>query len=141
MKTYILDTSAILAFIEDEAGADEVQDVLVEALDGNSRVIVSVISLIEVYYISHQEQVQTVANDRIQTIGNLPIEQLALPLDLVKNIGKLKAAHSISFADSCIAGVAKAEKATLVHKDPEYGVLEKEIKQLKLPYKKSVKKE
>jgi len=140
METYILDTSAILAFIEDEAGADEVQDLLVEALDGKSRVIVSVISLIEVYYITLQEQGPKVANDRIQTIENLPIEQLTLPLDLVKNIGKIKAAHSISFADCCIAGVAKAQKATLVHKDPEYEDLEKEIKQLKLPYKKSVKK-
>ncbi len=139
MKAYVLDTSAILAFIEDEAGAEEVEGILVSALDGKARAIVSVISLIEVYYISLQEQGSEIANERMETIGNLPIDPLPLPLDLVKGIGRIKAAHSLSFADCCIAGVAESEKAVLVHKDPEYETLGKEMKQLKLPYKTSVK--
>ncbi len=42
----------------------------------------------------------------------------------------------MSFADSCIAGLAKFMDATLVHKDPEFEQIEDEVKQFKLKYKK-----
>ncbi|MFT5367452.1 MAG: putative nucleic acid-binding protein [Candidatus Latescibacterota bacterium] len=54
---------------------------------------------------------------------------------LTQIIGEIKATKAMSFADCCIAGLAKFKKATLVHKDPEYEQIENEIQQLKLPYK------
>lgn len=50
-------------------------------------------------------------------------------------IGETKATKAMSFADCCIAGLAKFKKATLIHKDPEYEQIENEIQQLRLPYK------
>ena len=41
----------------------------------------------------------------------------------------------MSFADCCIAALARSRQSTLVHKDPEYEQVENEIMQLKLPYK------
>jgi PIN domain nuclease of toxin-antitoxin system len=53
--TYILDTSALLTLIEDEAGADVVQNVLESAISGNVQILVSFMSFMEVFYITVQE--------------------------------------------------------------------------------------
>lgn len=47
---YVLDTSAWLTFIEDEAGADSVQELFVRARAGEIVVLVSFMSFMEVYY-------------------------------------------------------------------------------------------
>ena len=52
MSQYVLDTSALLAYIENEDGASEVEQVLMETLDGQHALSVSVVSYIEVFYIS-----------------------------------------------------------------------------------------
>jgi hypothetical protein len=41
----------------------------------------------------------------------------------------------MSFADSCIAGLAKVQNAVLVHKAPEFKQIIDDIEQLQLPYK------
>jgi predicted nucleic acid-binding protein len=48
---YVLDTSAWLTLIEDEAGADTVQALLEKARAGEVVVLVSFMSFMEVYYI------------------------------------------------------------------------------------------
>jgi len=52
---YVLDTSALLTLIEDEAGADQVQELLEKAKRGEVILLVSFMSFMEVYYISLQE--------------------------------------------------------------------------------------
>jgi len=52
---YVLDTSAVLTLIEDEAGTDQVQTLLEQAKRGEVSLLVSFISFMEVYYISLQE--------------------------------------------------------------------------------------
>ncbi|MDM8557318.1 type II toxin-antitoxin system VapC family toxin [Candidatus Parabeggiatoa sp. HSG14] len=135
MDEYVLDTSALLAYIESEAGAIEIENLLNQALEGKVHLFISVISSIEVFYISWQEQGMNVAMERLQLLNDLPLFQIALDNELIQVIGKIKATQQMSFADSCIAGLSKFKKATLVHKDPEFEQLEKEINQLKLPYK------
>jgi len=56
MSRYVFDTSALIAYIENEAGADEVEKLLVKAIDRKSELFISVVSLIEVFYISAKEQ-------------------------------------------------------------------------------------
>jgi uncharacterized protein with PIN domain len=50
---YVLDTSAWLALIEDEEGADVVQNVLERAGSGNVQIFVSFMSFMEVFYITY----------------------------------------------------------------------------------------
>ena len=46
--------------------------------------------------------------------------------------------YPISFADSLIAAYVYLENTSLVHKDPEYLTLEKEIDLITLPLKKKL---
>lgn len=140
MKQYVLDTSALLAYIESEEGIAQIDDLFQQALDDQIELFVSVISCIEVFYVTLQEQGEATAKERLNLIADLPVTQESVDKNLTEIIGVIKATRTMSFADSCIAGLAKYKQAILVHKDPEYEQIEDELQQLKLPYKIKPKK-
>ena len=132
---YVLDTSAWLTLIEDEAGADCIEALLDKARAGESIVLVSFMSFMEVYYITMQECDQNEAQARVDLMAALPVLRVDSTKALGLLAGELKAKHHISVADAWIAALAQARNATLVHKDPEFEQVEATIKVLKLPYK------
>lgn len=133
MKRWLLDTSALLTLRDDEAGADDVANVLGQAQAGKARCYGCFISLMEVLY--------RVWKDEGEKAGRLAHAQcLALPIEwkhetdeLLQAAARLKATQRISLADAWIAACAELEDATLVHKDPEFSVLA--LPQRVLPYK------
>jgi predicted nucleic acid-binding protein len=139
VNQYVLDTSALLAYIENEDGADEVDSLLRQALQNQLSLFMSVVSNLEVFYISWQEQGMVVAVERLKLLNDLPITPVVLDNQLVQFIGEIKATKRMSLADSCIAGLAKFKQAILVHKDPEFEQVADIINQLKLPYKTQTK--
>ncbi|MCC6568125.1 MAG: PIN domain-containing protein [Anaerolineales bacterium] len=129
MKKYVLDTSALMTYLEAEDGFDRV-----EAILAAEEVIVPFISLMELYYISLQEQGQVVADQRYAAFRRYPVfwqfdEQTTL------TAARLKATNRISLADSMIAAIAIRQEAVLVHKDPEYEELAGQVEMEALPYK------
>lgn len=139
MTQYVLDTSALLTYIENEEGANDVSALLEKALDAEAVLYLSMVSCIELFYISWQEQGKEIAVERLKLIDDLPIIQEPVDSQLTKIIGEIKATRTMSFADSCIAGLAKFKQAPLVHKDPEYEQIKDEVAQFKLPYKRKKK--
>jgi predicted nucleic acid-binding protein len=134
---YVLDTSALLTFIEDEAGADQVQELLEKAKRNEFILLVSFISFMEMYYISLQERGQEETQERVKLLAALPIVRVESSESLGTQAGAIKAAHRLSVADAWIAALAQERDATLVHKDPEFEQVESVIKVVKLPYKTS----
>ncbi len=51
-EVYILDTSALLTYIEDEEGVADVENFLIKAEMGEAEIYISFISLTEIFYIS-----------------------------------------------------------------------------------------
>lgn len=70
---YVFDTSAWLTFIEDEAGADHVQELLEQARNGECVIYVSFMSFMEVYYITLQERREAEAQERVALMAALPV--------------------------------------------------------------------
>jgi len=132
---YVFDTSAWLALIEDEAGAETVQKVLERAASDNAKILVSFMSFMEVFYITLQERDIEEARTRLRLLESLPITRVESTASLSVAAAKLKAKNRISVADAWIAALAQESSATLVHKDPEFEVLGDQIQVLKLPYK------
>jgi len=135
IDVYVLDTSAWLTLIEDEAGADLVEEILEGAKAGKVIVLVSFMSFMEVYYITLQERDQSEALARVDLMAALPVLRVESTEALGILAGELKASHYLSVADAWIAALAREQNATLVHKDPEFEQVEETIKVLKLPYK------
>ena len=132
---YVLDTSAWLTLIEDESGADQVQELLEKARAGEVVVLVSFMSFMEVYYITLQEQEPAEAQERVNLMAALPVLRVESTQTLSLLAGRLKADHRLSVADAWIAALAQERGATLVHKDPEFEQVEGMVQVLKLPYK------
>jgi uncharacterized protein len=135
LDIYVLDTFAWLTFIEDEAGADRIEELLEKARAGEIVVLVSFMSFMEVYYITMQERDRSEAQARVDLMAALP----GLCVDSTEALGllagELKAKYRMSVPDAWIAALAQERQAILVHKDPEFEQVEATIDVLKLPYK------
>ena len=128
---YLLDTSAILTLIEDEEGADRVEEILSE-----EEALLPFPVLMETYYISLQERSEAVADERYALLRSLPTTELwSVDEPTLLPAARLKANFRLSFTDALIAAFAVREEAILVHKDPEFTSLTGEVAQEALPYK------
>lgn len=130
----VLDTSAFLALMEKEDGADIVRECIADAIDGQTVLHGSFVSRTEVEYISIQKRGEAIAEQRLANLELLPIQWHHSDDALCSAAAKLKAAHKISFADAFVAALALRLDATLLHKDPEFVALS-EVKQRMLPTK------
>ena len=136
-KKFILDTSAILTYFEGEEGKETVDIFLVRSAAGEIELLVPFSAAIEFYYINFNSQGEETANQRFAILMSLPVHILKkIDEPYIIQAGRLKASYPISFADALIAAYAYQENASLVHKDPEYIMLEKEIDLITLPFKK-----
>jgi predicted nucleic acid-binding protein len=128
---FLLDTSAILTLIEDETGAERVEDVL-----RTTSAYMTWMSLVEVTYISQQERGAAEAERRYALMKALPLT-LVWQVDeaTVLAAARLKAQHKLSLADTIIASYALQLKATVLHKDPEFEALHGLVALEALPYK------
>lgn len=134
-KAVILDTSAILSFVDDEDGADTVCGHLRSAEAGRSRVIASFVSLTECRYITLQEQGESAADYLIGLLKDWPLEWIHSDEPICLLAAHYKAEHHLSLADAFVAATARIHGAILVHKDPEFEPLGKELSLFALPYK------
>lgn len=127
----VLDTSAVLTFIEDEQGADRVEEVLQQ-----SQVSIPWLVLLEVHYITQQKRGQAEADRRYALVKQLPATILwEIEEPTVLTAARFKATHRISLADALIAAMAVGRKARLLHKDPEFEALAGQVSLESLPYK------
>lgn len=134
-KPYILDTSALLTYIENEDGSDELEALLVKAENGEADIYIAFISITEIYYITLQEKDEKEALRRLKLIQTLAVNFVESYEDLNLAAGKLKAANRISLADSYIAALCQEYSGILVHKDPEFEKISSSLKEHRLPYK------
>lgn len=132
-RPWLLDTSALLSFIEDETGADRIEQALKQPTT-----LVPWPVLLETHYISLQEEGQAEADRRIALIKQLKVEILwGMDESTLLTASKLKAEHRVSLADAIIAAFAIRRGAVLMHKDPEFDALTGLLPMEALPYKAS----
>jgi predicted nucleic acid-binding protein len=130
-ETFLLDTSALMSLIENEAGADRVEYLL-----RNEKTLIPWAALMEVYYMSLQERGQEIAEARFSMLNNSPAPILwEMHEASVILSAEIKGRHRVSFADAVMAGFAIHHNAILVHKDPEMEALNNKVRMELLPYK------
>ena len=134
-ETFVLDTSALLAFIDGEDGADDVEKVLRSAMRSPGLAAISSMTLAEVYYITMQEQGESIAKATLAHVKALGLDIVYPDEQLTLFAARIKAAHRLSLADAFVAATAQFRAAVLVHKDPEFDPLSTDLKMLRLPNK------
>jgi predicted nucleic acid-binding protein len=134
-NNYVLDTSAVITYLENENGAAVIEELLEKAEAGQITIFLSFVTFTEIYYITIQKKGKVLASERIESMETLPVKRIESNVNVGQIAGEFKAACQLSFADAWISALAKYKNAILVHKDPEFEALEKHIQMLKLPYK------
>jgi len=117
---YILDSFALLAFLEGEPSADRIQVILQAAQEARAQVYLSVINLGEVLYITERERSLVIAQQVLAAIEQLPLELLDASQTRVLAAAHIKANYPIAYADAFAVAAAQEFQATVVTGDPEF---------------------
>jgi predicted nucleic acid-binding protein len=130
MATKVLDSWALIAFLEDEPAADAVEKLLAQAAAEKHKLLLSVVNWGEIYYNTMREVSQKAAEQQARAIATLPIEIVGVGDDLTiaRQAAIYKATHKMSDADCFAAALARIRNCELLTGDPEFKALEKEIK-------------
>lgn len=133
MKRYLLDTSAFLTLRDDENGADQVAELMYQAQNGKSQCFACFLSLMEIFYRVWKNENEQAGRLAYEECQSLPVKWIHETKSLLEKSAEIKAKNRLSLADAWIAASAIQEGAILVHKDPEFILLD--CPQLVLPYK------
>ena len=128
MATKVLDSYALMAFFEDEPGADFVRGLIHKAVESDTNLLMSVVNLGEVWYSIARIDSPETADQYIHEIKGLGIEVVDIDWTLTRQAAAFKSSGNISYADCFAAALAKDRKAELVTGHKEFKVLEGEIR-------------
>jgi predicted nucleic acid-binding protein len=132
-RTYVLDASAVLDFVEDGPGADRIERLFKEAHQQRTPLLMSVVNWGEVFYYSWQIRGEEAARKTIAGLARLPLE--LVPVDALQSVdaGEIKARHKIPYVDCLAAALALGRKAVLVTADRDFEKLGRRVQVLWLP--------
>ena len=127
MKTYVMDSFAMIAFFEDEPGAGQVAAILEELMKRKAKAFMSVVNWGEIYYNTMRVQGIREAEDVIKQFNKYPIQLVEADQALTYDAAKLKGKHKIAYADCFAAALSLRLKAPVVTGDPEFKKLGRKI--------------
>ena len=121
---FILDSYAILAFLQGTPGVEQVKKLLLEASGEQCQLFVSIVNVGEVLYLIERENDLFAAQEALARIDELPIKVIDINRAHTIVASHLKAGGRISFADCYAAALGIMNQATVVTGDPEFKRLE-----------------
>ncbi len=124
MNNYLLDSFALLRFIQKEPGNEPVKVILNNAQNGKACAMLNVINMGEIIYTVQRRFGQRHKLDVVMNIERLGIVILPATNDLVFRAAELKARFAMSYADTFAVASAIEHNATLVTGDPEFRQVE-----------------
>jgi predicted nucleic acid-binding protein len=134
MAVYVLDTSAVTAFLKGEPGEDVVDNLLGRARDrADPQVILPFLVPMEIEYTPRRAFPGNQVNDWLDLMEDWPVEVRESDYAWRRTAAQVKLSFSLSLADAWIASLALLNDAELVHKDPEFDAVTS-LKHLRLPY-------
>jgi ribonuclease VapC len=127
MKRYVLDSYAMIAYFEDEPGADRVALVLKQLIKGKAKGFMSVVNWGEVYYNTMREQGISEAQKVILQLDKFPIQIVDVNKELAYESAKLKGEFPIAYADCFAVALSVKLDAAIVTGDPDFKKLQERI--------------
>ena len=127
MKNFVLDACSLIAILNDEDGADKVEQIIQKAENEECLIYLNKLNLLEIYYIICRKSGIDKADEILFDLLDTPIKIIDKLDDKVfREAGRLKAKYKISLADSIALAEAKVRKAQLITADHrEFDPIEK----------------
>jgi predicted nucleic acid-binding protein len=124
--SHLLDTSAIVAYLAEEKGADIVARF-------KSKSAIPFIAMSELYYIIAGRLGKAEADRMYGMVKSWGLPILLPNERVILNAGRIKALYKLGIADSYISAFARDEQLILVTKDRDYELMKGEIQLHFLP--------
>lgn len=128
MKASVLDSYALIAYLERERGYDEVARLFEECVLKSREIFVCIVNWGEVIYHALRAGGDKTAQLAEETMRALPIELIEANQDLTLQAARLKAFNKMSYADCYAAALAIRKKCELVTGDKEFKQVEKGVR-------------
>jgi len=119
-RSFLLDTSALLALRGGETGADEVEQLLRRAAKGGCSLLASFMTRMELLYLIRREEGEAAARHALRLIDAFNLEWVSCEPEILDTAALLKAEGGLSVADSWIGATTIVWNAILIHRDPEF---------------------
>lgn len=126
-KAIVLDSWAVMAFLQDEPAAEKVADTLADAQENGVPVGMTVVNAGEVWYIVARRTSAAEADRTLRLIEEIGVRLVDVDAGLTRIAAGYKVKGKISFADCYAAALAKQQRGVLLTGDGEFKQLEDEI--------------
>jgi uncharacterized protein len=123
----VLDTWAVIAYLEDEPAAEHVENLIADAHERQIPMYMTVVNVGEVWYTVARQISDEEANNSLKTLSRLRIQFEDVGWTLTQQAARFKSQHRMSYADCYAVALAKVMKADLVTGDKEFKALEDEV--------------
>lgn len=127
MKNTVLDSHAVIAFLQGEPGAEKMKDLFEKAAASQPTFITSV-NWGEVKYQMIRKRGPEGWELAAGILNTLPIEVVAVNHELAEAAAEIKASKNLGYADCFAAALAKSRRADLWTGDPDFKRIESDVK-------------
>ena len=117
---YLFDSHALLAFFQNEEGAEIVAEILQRAMKKGLDRLICVINLGEIIYITKRRFGDSKKLEILARVHQLGLKVLPVPQNLVFKAAEIKAQYPISYADCFALACAMEHSARVVTGDPDF---------------------
>ena len=128
MKSSVLDSYAVLAFLFKESGYEKILNLVEKASELDQVLLVTSPNWAEVRYQVERKLGRARWDETRPKLLGLPIEVVAVDRELAEMAGEIKATRKMSLADCFATALSRQRKLDLYTGDPEFKAVEKEIK-------------
>jgi predicted nucleic acid-binding protein len=118
-STKVIDSWAMVAWIQDEPAAPTVENFLQDADSGNIELLMSWLNVAETFYILAKRKSPDMAEEFLTRLPSLPIRIVLPDEEGIMDAARIKAAHPVVFADAFAIALAQAEQASIITGDHE----------------------
>lgn len=126
-KAIVLDSWAVIAYLEDEPASEKVADLMADAHEQGIPLLMTVVNAGEVWYIIARQTSNADADRSIRQLRDLGIVFVDADWNLAHDAGYFKSRNKMSFADAFAAALAKQRKANLITGDFQFKQVADEI--------------
>lgn len=123
----VLDSWALLAYFEKEAGCEQVTQLLKQAAEEEKDLLISVINWGEVLYVIERKHGKEKKEAIDHLMSQMHLEVVDADQELTREAAHLKINAKLSYADSFAAALAKNRKTALITGDKDFRLLENEL--------------
>jgi predicted nucleic acid-binding protein len=127
-RQFVLDANALLDFSDDGPGAAQVEQLISDALDSRTPLLMSVVNWGEVVYQLWQQRGEEAAHRIVANLSHLPIQLIDVDLTQCLKAAEIKARNKIPYVDCLAAALALVHGATIVTSDRDFEKLGRQAK-------------